>query len=233
MLTNNKYKVVSKSGAAWRSFKKARLQVSVGQSKHSGEKFQSTLVWADKNFHEIMICVNDTLQRFNLMADEINESDAYNISFECGEQWIKDNLGILQSLQSKKITVSRWNEWLAHPDFRDNLSAVNQQYEKNLVFKNAVDSDINRFADKKNPKNISLFKEYSRRYLLEESAVFAIMSQIGSALDIYPGSEINTTKIAREHQIDFPKGLGSRNYMRIDFRKTQYPKAANRQYIIG
>jgi len=55
------YKVMVKSGAAWRDYDTARLEISVGQPYHEGAKFEATVDWVKHRFSHSIVSVNDTL----------------------------------------------------------------------------------------------------------------------------------------------------------------------------
>ena len=59
------YAVKVKNGAGWNAFDTARLQISVGQPYHEGDKLAATADWVRHRFGRVIVCVNDTLQRFN------------------------------------------------------------------------------------------------------------------------------------------------------------------------
>jgi hypothetical protein len=72
------YAVKPKGGADWQRFDTVRLEISVGQQYHEGQKMAATLAWARTRFRGVAVLVNDTLQRFNLMFDKgLSEAEAF------------------------------------------------------------------------------------------------------------------------------------------------------------
>lgn len=221
------YKVKVKTGASWRGFDICRLPISVGKSAHEGEKFEATLEWVKQRFDKAILSINDTLQRFNLIGLEgLAEEEAFTKAEWLGSQWLERHQASIKHLEEGGDTpaidfkIIRWSHWLERPEFTANLEKAHRLYRENLNFRQAVETDINMFLSRRTIKNVELFRECSRRYLLEESAVFALMFSEQEAADIYPGKEIETTRIAREQNLsELLPGLEKRHFTRIDFSR--------------
>jgi hypothetical protein len=126
------YKVIVKNTSKWKEYNTCRLQVSVGHGdKHEGEKFAASLNWAKDRFEKVVVCVNDTLQRHNLLNKGMNEKTAYAMAYESGNQWIKENIKV----QDSKIEIIRWDYWLKHKDFNHYMTLVNNFIIKIKTFK--------------------------------------------------------------------------------------------------
>jgi len=166
------YAVKVKTGAGWQEFDTARLQLSAGQPYHEAEKLRATFNWVGQRFEKVIICANDTLQRFNHEMDGLTPSEAFSKAESDGREWIERNISSIRSL----------------PNY----------------------TDFERFAD------------LSKRYLLEETAVFSIMFKTEAAVDIYPGSTLLPCTIFQGQTVDgAPDGLGMGHFSRIDFKRNQ------------
>lgn len=183
-------------GAIWKKYKTARLQISVGQSYHEGYQLSETVKWVCANFDKAIVCVNDTLQRYN----EPNAEEA-------GAAWIERNRNILANLPNAEII--RWNHWLYHPDFPGYLADIKDRYKNDPIFKEAVDCEAMAFALRRKPQSLGAFIERSRAYLLEECAAFRIMFAIPAA-DIYPGSTLLPCQLF--------KNDGAKGFTRVEAR---------------
>jgi hypothetical protein len=185
-------------GALWRNYKTARLQISVGQAYHEGHHLSETVKWVCANFDKAIVCVNDTLQRYNEHGAE-----------EAGTAWIERNKEILNSLPD--VQIIRWNHWLYHPDFPDLHADVKNRYKTDAVFRDAVDHEAMSFAVRRKPQSLGAFMERSRAYLLEECAAFRIMFRTPAA-DIYPGSTLLPCQIF--------KNEGGKGFTRVEVRRS-------------
>jgi len=221
------YAVKVKNGAGWRNYDVARLQISVGQAYHEGDKLAATLEWASQRFDRLIICVNDTLQRFNAMyEDDMTEEQAFAYSFAMGTAWIERNSGLLHSIPH--LSLHCWEEWRNHADYKHTLQQARTLYAMNAEFRQAVDRNVIEFWQRRAPGvdltsayTFQHFKPYSTEYLLEETAVFSLMFEAQKAADIYPGTLLMPCQIFRGRDVEgVPRGLriGTHN-TRIDFKR--------------
>jgi hypothetical protein len=185
------YIVKVKNGARWKSYQAARLQISVGGERHEGEKFEATIEWVRHRFDKAIVCVNDTLQRFNFMNDGHDECAAYKKSLRAGDAWLARHETTLSRLPG--LEVYRWDDWKGD-DFIARHEQVLDLYRRDRGFQEAIADGI---------KN-----SLSKDYLLEEIAVFSLMHEQCKAVDIYPGTLPKAMSIFKgEHttRIDFAR----------------------------
>ena len=221
------YAVKVKNGAGWRDFDVARFQISVGQPYHEGEKLRSTLDWADHRFNSLVVCVNDTLQRFNYMfEDGMSEDEAFNHSLKLGYQWIERNRPLLESLEN--VSCYRWEDWRKHQSYQASYDQVLSLYANNKEFREAIDQNVMDFWNRRQSRGglsdhyrFDRFHIHSRDYLLEETAAFSLMFEEQEAADIYPGTLLLPCTVFKGRNIEgAPLGLlkGTHN-TRIDFKR--------------
>lgn len=209
------YAVKVKNGAGWQDFDTARLQISVGQPYHEDEKFEATLKWASMRFDKVIVCVNDTLQRFNLIAEGHSEDEAQRMTLDMGREWIERNLNLLRTLPN--VEIKRWDSW-KKDDYAEVKQQIDDLYYNNIEFQVAVDTDVTGFT-KRNKTNPKLCREYLR----EETAVFSKMFR-ERAVDIYPGSVLLPCRIFQGRDVEgAPDGLSDGHFTRIDFRRNHQP----------
>jgi len=215
-LSNNFGKVVQiKRGCKWQDFNTARLQISVGQEYHEGEKLDATLKWVSENFGKVIICVNDTLQRHNhnfLGADTMR---SYEKAEEDGRQWIERNINTIRT-HNIKHEIIRWEFWRGLDDNASNRKHIDDMYANSVEFKNSIESEIESFWSRLNrdgqfnEHDALRFSGHSREYLLEECAVFISMFKKDRAADIYPGSSLLPCAEL--------KGMGEYGFTKISFK---------------
>ncbi len=226
------YIVKVKSGQStdsWRDFDTARLQVSVGQEYHEGDKFSSLVSWCTGRFNKISICANDTLQRFNMMFEQgIEEDEAQATSSKIGAEWVERAMPVIEGIE--KAHIIRWDEWKAQTQFSKGRMCSEWLYANNNEFKAAIDQNINDIWSRRkktdpvtyNDKNYEGFRKLSRSYLLEETTVFAQMFNYEEAIDIYPGTALFAATLFRGRDVQgAPDGFGKGHFCRVDFAKNR------------
>lgn len=217
------YQVVAKVKRAcnWNEFNNARLQISVGQEYHEGEQLEATLKWASSNFEKVQVCVNDTLQRHNLIFLGASEEEAFKVSESLGREWVERNYRTLMSFPN--VEIVRWEQWRNLDECEDNLKTMVHSYQTDTAFKHSVDKEAKSFWEraKRNKgyedTDFDRFTTHTRDYLLEECGVFLSMFKDMDAADIYPGSTLLPCSLL--------KGMGAYGFTRIDF-KHHKPQAA-------
>lgn len=227
-----KYAVKVKNGRGWNAYKTARLQISVGQEYHEGDKFEATINWAKHRFEKTIICVNDTLQRFNFSyKTNMDTSQALFVSESEGAAWVERNKRYIEQLPN--FELYRWENWRSHPAYAAEYEYVTNLYQKDNLVKDLVLQNVldfwkrrERKADMSGDYHFDTFKKASIEYLLEETAVFFLMFKKERAVDIYPGSTLLPCVLAKQYCSGQELyELGERAFTRIDFSRTQ--SAAN------
>jgi tRNA-dependent cyclodipeptide synthase len=207
------YAVKVKNGAGWQGSSTARLHISVGQEYHKGEKLKATFNWVSNRFDKVIICVNDTLQRYNLEYQGMSPEDAYRVSEIAGSKWIEENLSAIRSMNTT-VQVFRWEDWTGHPDYASKLEEVNALYQDNKTFRDEMDQEIIEYWERNKESfsgDFDKFRELSTSYFLEETTAFFLMYDEETAVNVYPGSTLFPNKF---HDNDG-------GFTRIDFRKNQ------------
>lgn len=198
-----------------------RLEISVGQPYHEGEKFRCTLEWARHRFGKIIILVNDSLQRFNYMFEEgLSEKEAHAKASREGTQWIARNMAAIASLPD--FEIYRWDAWKRSQGYFEDLYKARTLYNNNEEFKAAIDEAITETWSRRDiaEKRRDEFFSLSRDYLLEETAAFSIIYKTFKGISAYPGSFQEMWKMFLDKDIEnAPGGLKYSHCLRIDFSR--------------
>ncbi|MEJ0061878.1 MAG: hypothetical protein WDO70_01390 [Alphaproteobacteria bacterium] len=221
-----RYSVRIKNGAGWRAYDTVRLMISVGAPYHEGMKFAALVDWLNRsaNIKHVIVSVNDTLQRYNLIAGGVNDRAAKIVALAEGAMWLARVQDSLSDLK-KPYSISRWNEWIDRPDFPQHMQLIGRQAESNPDFTSAIMQDIEGIISRWKARGIVIgneaaFREQSINYIKEESAVFNMMTLDCDAAEIYPGSELASALYFNTNPV-IPglEGLAKRYFTRIDFAR--------------
>ncbi len=217
------YKVKVKHGHDWKLHDTCCLDISVGKEYHEGVKLEATIGWAKHRFRHVAIAVNDTLQRFNDMFEGgMSEAEALEKSQREGDEWIARNRHILDQLPSYEIF--RWNDWTGRADFPVKFARAQFLYVHNAEFRQNIDEQIDNIWQRRYAENPELsgrkheFQLVSYMYLMEETAVFAMMAEDRDDIHIYPGSFMEIWGNLEDETLI---GLAGRKFARIDFSRNK------------
>lgn len=186
------YKVFVKDKGIWQNYNTARLQISVGNSRHTGDKFFALTEWAAARFDKVVLIVSDTLQRHNIALEHnISLDQAHQASLFLGKKWLKENKAAIENLSVNQRQVTLWDDWLQHEDFVQSYAEVCRVYQIDPAVQSVINAKAASFCKRKEDGSLVMQgKDFdtSVSYLLEEIAAFAIMFRAQQAVDIYPGT---------------------------------------------
>jgi len=221
------YAIRVKEGDPWHTYDTLRLEISVGQDYHEGEKFSCTIDWAKARFKNIVILCNDTLQRYNFSLNSQHDPQYFRKQTEQdGLNWLKRNK---QSLAG--IKVVHWDHWLDHPDFAYAIESARDTYRENNHFRSAVDQSISSVYERRLKRNLiksrqkERFYQLSLDYLMEETACLALAYQSHPGISAYPGSFLEMWRMFVDRETPQALiGLSNSHCIRIDFARRKSEK---------
>ncbi|WP_455409949.1 tRNA-dependent cyclodipeptide synthase [Streptomyces hiroshimensis] len=153
--------------------KRAVLLVSVGQRYHEGDKLRATVELVQRGgFQQVTIAVADTLQRTNYLG--ISRQDAYDRALKAGDEWLQRNEKTLARLAAIS-DVLRWDEALRDPVYPQFRRRVEDAYEHDLRYRQALLRTVGKFLDRltaRDPEaDIAVASRNCLGYLIEECPV--------------------------------------------------------------
>lgn len=181
------YKVKVKNGKDWHRFSHGRIQMSLRNEKYEGDKLFALLEWTSHRFNKIDLVVSDSLVRHNLMFEQgLDEKEAGKQAILMGNQWLSEYQNLIRSFD---ISVTRWDEWLSHKDFKKSYEAIINQHSQNEKLQLAIKNTVDRFWMRQTQYQEKSYADYApcaTNYMLEELAVFNCMFP-EKAAEIYAG----------------------------------------------
>lgn len=199
-------------------FDTVRLEISVGQEYHEGNKLKVATAWAKRNFPRVVAIVGDSIQGYNFAISRgIDLQSACRAARLKGDEWLDRNSEAL-----KGVEITRWDDWLNHSEYSSNHKAINSLYHKNAEFREHIDETIESFRLRRQAAGESgeRFTDLSRQFLLEETAVFSIAYKELRGISAYPGSFLKTWEIFLNKDIEGAlEGLKNAHWGRIQFRR--------------
>jgi len=200
----------------------ARLNISVGQEYHEGEKFSAVCDWVSRHFNHSVINICDSLQRHNLEATGIVPKQAHKMAIANGDAWIDRNQQAIATLPD--VQIVRWDDWRQGAYWDYALDRAKKLYDSDKKFQSICKDTANSFISKRTFKNDVDHQralEYSARYIMEEVA-FSLVSSFDDVADIYPGTFPPIFDYMREKGISSPVSMTKLSFK----RRKQSPKAA-------
>ncbi len=170
--------------------KHCELLISVGQPYHEDEKFRATVKEANRLFKKCTIIVGDTLQRYTLAikdAEHRSPEELYELSKKLGDEWIERNRPIMEEEFQIPFNIVRWDYFLESDKFKKDIVIIKNLYNEDNRYKEIIQETIDAFLlrNLKNDVLYDTFCNYSRDFLLEESACVLQYKDLGCEFEIY------------------------------------------------
>ena len=193
-----------------------RMEISVGQKYHEGDKLRSALAWAER-FPRIHLLMGDSPQRYNLMYEcAMTESEAETEARRRGDEWLSRNRDILAD--HPRIEISRWNDWKHTGAYITTRWQVGRLYRDDDEFRSAIDDATLQTYTRRGFTEWDRFSALSLQYLLEESAVFALAYKRLQGFSAYPGSFLDTwARFTKREVAGAPEGFRHAHNVVIGF----------------
>ncbi|KXX68775.1 hypothetical protein [Flammeovirga sp. SJP92] len=192
------------------------IPISLSNPNHYNEKFELIINWASQNYSEIVMNLADSLYRHNYLKEDLDYQRARKIAYEKGNSWIDTHKTTLNRYAINQI--NRWDKWLEDEDFISNLETIDQEYEKNDLFRSTIDYEVDVYLKRKirESQSTDFIKTQSIKFLLEEAAVYPIIGKYYKADRIYPSKTPEWMKYVQE-KMNFKNtnGMQNLNFIRL------------------
>lgn len=189
--------------------------ISMEQPSQTGIKFEAfakqlNVLHQRHRVKKIVVILTDFLQRhYVALNQELSESKVSKLSNEKGKAWIKKNRKTLTFCLDLKINfeIVHWKKLLERDDFDEALRKVRNLYQTDVTFKSIVDSLSQQYADKlvlrsanlEKPLSVKICFEAAKSYLLEESAIWGPLLNLGFDFITYPGRKNEAVEYTYTH----------------------------------
>jgi tRNA-dependent cyclodipeptide synthase len=200
------------------SNRRCYMGISLDNPQFYGKNMEAILSWVTKNFEQCLVVVGDYLRRYNEEIFSGTESKVREaVSFQAGDAYIGQTKEILGRYKEPQIKVVRWKDCIEKAGYKTARSILDNLYSADDLFRAAVQKDslsfLNRQRRKRQEPAVPMEEaiDISSKYLLEEIAVFSVLSEEGWNVEVYPGPELGVlVEMAKGNFKDIPAGLKKR-----------------------
>ena len=198
--------------------KKCYLGISLENPLFEGDLLQAMLLWAAEKFDNCLVIIGDYLSRFNeQIISGCDETKAGELAIKQGDSFIARTRDLFARHPREKIQLTCWREHLQSDRFRVAKKILDDIFISNEQFRAAVEYDALSFVKRQQKHNLELAVpmeeaiRLSSQYILEEVAVFSVLSESGWTVELYPGPELRVlAEVARGEYTAVPAGLKNR-----------------------
>jgi tRNA-dependent cyclodipeptide synthase len=196
------------------------LGVSLENKNFSTAKLVGMVDWVCRHFENCVVIIGDSIHHYTLEIKGIDEHYAYDKALRLGREAIDTNNPVFQSYAEhcnlKVVLCSQMQETAAYRHYLAQLDAL-------FVMDKTFAVNLSAFADTFVERRAELDEESYRqsihkscRYLLEELAIFACLSDEGYQVFVYPGALNILTEISAGFYPMAPAAL--KNLINVDLK---------------
>lgn len=171
------------------------IPVCHGSQDMHGKRFFSYVGAASKVYKHCHLVVCDTLDVHNMAPSNDLWNDALETSRAMGDRWLRKHFRFVQDSFSGNMTLVRWNDIKADPDFLSKYAEAKRLYLQSNEVKSWVDSICGMYANIAAQRqsesgftpNFSNLFQRSLSYMLEEIAGTSVYYNWYQSPAVYPG----------------------------------------------
>jgi tRNA-dependent cyclodipeptide synthase len=192
--------------------------VSLGNPNFNGSRLQALIRWLNEHSDECLLVVAPELSRWTFMTEEgVNESEARAISRrKAVRQTAELRRALRREGMPRRFSIIQDGDLRSEPRFATALSQLDQLLREDKRFRDLVDESAQdyfsrRAAARRTRVDRDTALGYSRRFILEELALFAVLVSRGWSTEVYPGPELPVLDAVANGEFDgIPKELRER-----------------------
>ena len=171
------------------------IPVSVGHPAFRGKKLRQLVTFVAAHARRSIFVIGDDLLRLNvMMRTGASESEALGVARLRGEQQAMSLQRERRRFPDADLALSFVRDWTSRSSFLPYRLALERMSQTNSSFAKAIEQCAYAYLVSHQDRPLAVSENsammLSREFLLEEIAVFTILSHEGWSTEAYPGPEL-------------------------------------------
>lgn len=230
MMTSLEYKIKSvKDSNKGQEYNLVRVGISLNNSKHTGEKLETLLLWASQICPRVQIDIYDDIHAYNIQLEKsVSYEEAILLARKMGDEWIEKNHSVLSNFSN--IPLNRFKDLSESRSLEKQLQELHDLYKSNALFAELINDDIDSFiirlenrGSKISPQRKAAIASQSRKYIFAELALMSLLNEEENFAEVYAGRFLRMPTSPQRLKIDnLPIGL--RNYHVLEVELMRRPE---------
>jgi tRNA-dependent cyclodipeptide synthase len=207
---------------------KCMLGVSLGNANFEGARLEASIEWISERFEQCALVLGDSVYRLTLqLLEGLDEDAARAKALATGDEFERVYRPLLAQFGGKcRFEIIRFSAVEQQASFAGHLAALHSMADSDAGFARSV----NGFADlylgrgdklDANPHAVDGDRAaaIARSYLIEESALFCCLEEMGWPVLVYPGSIDSIADLCDGRFAGTPEPLTRMAFLSLDLRK--------------
>lgn len=204
------------------------LAVSLGSQTFEGAKLEATIEWIAENFKRCAVLVADSIYRLTLQVTrDLPAESSREVALQMGREFVDTYRPLFEQHSACHFEFVLFSDIEATPDFKAYFAGFVEFYQTDADFRTSVEGFSQLYLERGGKLDeeeirevVWLKRQMATLYLLEESAVFALMNRDGWPVLVYPGSIRTFQDIAEGLFPGVPEHLKSLVFVSLRLNRT-------------
>lgn len=207
---------------------KCMLGVSLGNANFEGARFEASVEWISERFERCAVVVGDSVYRLTLqLLEGLDEEAARAKAMEAGADFCRLYAPMLAQFGGKcQFEFIRFSEVETAESFAGHHDQLRTLARDDAAFARSISDFADLYlgrGDKldANPFAVSADQaaQIAADYLIEESALFCCLEEMGWPVLVYPGSIDSIADLCEGKFAGAPEALARLAFLSLDLRK--------------
>lgn len=204
------------------------LGVSMGNANFEGARLEASIEWISERFKHCAVVLGDSVYRLTLeLLEGLDPDAALARALEQGAAFARTYAPLLRQYgKTCKFEILRFSEVEKDPRFAPHLASLHDLAGSDAAFRQSIDDFAALYlgrGDKldANPFAVSPDRaaQIAKDYLIEESALFCVLEEMGWPVLVYPGSIASIADLCEGRFPATPAPLTRMAFVSLDLRK--------------
>lgn len=211
-----------------RLHERCMLAVSLGSQTFEGAKLEASIEWIAENFKRCAVLVADSIYRLTLQVTrDLPAERSRDVALQMGREFVDTYRPLFEQHSACGFEFVMFSDIEATPDFRTCFAGFVEFYQTDADFRASVEGFSQLYLERGGKLDeeemrevVWLKRQMATLYLLEESAIFALMNRDGWPALVYPGSIRTFQDIAEGLFPGVPEHLKSLVFVSLRLNRT-------------
>lgn len=204
------------------------LGVSLGNANFEGARFEATVEWISERFDHCAVVVGDSVYRLTLqLLEGLDPAAARTKAITAGADFARAYTGVLAQFGGKcSFEILPFSTVEQQPNFAGHLERLQAMAQSDAAFARSVTdfADLylgrgNKLETTPHAVDAATAQRIAHDYLIEESALFCCLEEMGWPVLVYPGSIDSIAQLCEGKFADTPEPLKRMAFLSLDLRK--------------
>ena len=204
------------------------LGVSMGNANFEGARLEASVEWISERFKECAVVLGDSVYRLTLeLLEGLDATAARERALRAGDDFARQYAPLFRQYgKACKFDILRFSDIERDGRFAEHHDALRAMARDDAPFRASIEAFAALYlgrGDKLDANPFAVTPEHAadiaRDYLVEESALFCVLEQMGWGVLVYPGSIASIEDLCSGRFAGTPEPLTRMAFVSLELKK--------------